>query len=84
MYMYVCKSLIAKVICIEYHYRGFSTGIHTTSNAKACHHILKDSQARIVVVTNQEFLDKVYKVIICVYVLVSYVPMQVNYPKSEG
>ena len=50
--------------------RGLSTGIYTTNSPEACHYILENSRANIVMVENQMQLDKILKVIfhLCVYV----------------
>jgi len=42
--------------------RGLSTGIYTTSTAEECHHILENSRANIVVVEDQNQLNKILEV----------------------
>ena len=43
-------------------FRGLSTGIYTTSTAEECRYILENSRANIVVVENQEQLNKILEV----------------------
>ena len=51
--------------------RGLSTGIYTTNSPEACHYILENSRANIVVVENQMQMDKILKVTcVCVCVCV--------------
>ena len=38
---------------------GVGCGVYTTNSAEVCEHILKDSGARIIVVENQTYLDKI-------------------------
>ena len=42
--------------------RGLSTGIYTTNSPEACHYILENSKANIVVVEDQKQLDKILEV----------------------
>jgi long-chain-fatty-acid--CoA ligase ACSBG len=40
---------------------GVGCGIYTTNTSEACEYILKDSKSQIVVVENQQQLDKILK-----------------------
>ena len=42
--------------------RGLSTGIYTTNTPEACHYILENCKANVVVVENQKQLDKILAV----------------------
>ena len=42
-------------------YRGIACGIYATNSVEACEYILKDSSSEIVVVENQQQLDKILK-----------------------
>ena len=42
--------------------RGLSTGIYATNSPEACHYILENCKANIVVVENQKQLDKILEV----------------------
>jgi len=42
--------------------RGVSTGIYATSSPDGCYYVLENSRANIVIVDEQEQLDKILKV----------------------
>lgn len=41
---------------------GFATGIYTTNNAEACHYVAENAQCNIVVVENDQQLQKFLQV----------------------
>jgi len=52
--------------------RGLSTGIYTTNTPEACHYILENSRANIVMVENQKQLDKILAVMLACKYLFHY------------
>jgi len=58
--------MYAKLVVFAY-IRGLSTGIYTTNSPEACHYILEDCKANIVVVENQKQLDKILEVYFLVH-----------------
>ena len=44
------------------HFRGFAAGIYTTNSPEACHYVAENCEANVIVVENDQQLQKILKI----------------------
>ena len=57
----VCMNVYRVVVCMNV-YRGVPTGIYATNNPEACKSVAENCEANIIVVENEEQLEKILQV----------------------
>ena len=47
---------------IKFYFSGFAAGIYTTNSPEACHYVAENCEANVIVVENDQQLQKILKV----------------------